>query len=184
MLISFGKLMYSYSSMDTNNNQTNPEEEVVEEETVQEETALAQESASTVADEPVTVTSSMNMIELAAIINRYAGDIDKVKNTLKEKNSMFKDAFENDAEYHEQTLKIKDLTKVRNGAKQRILKQPAMEALTAQINDQKEELKDMQDMLSGYLEQYQKVSGTNIIETDNGQIREIIQVYRLVKRKI
>jgi len=39
-------------------------------------------------------------------------------------------------------------------------------------------------MMSGYLEQYQKVSGTNIIETENGDIREIVPVYRLVKRKI
>jgi len=138
----------------------------------------------TVEEKAVTVTSSMNMIELSAIINRYAADIEKVKGTMREKNSMFKDAFENDAEYHEQSLKIKDLNKIRNGAKQRILKQPAMEALTAQINDMKNELKDMQDMLSGYLEQYQKVSGTNIIETDEGIIREIIPVYRLVKRKV
>lgn len=172
VLISWDFLMYSYSSMDNQKNQTQPEESVSpKEEAVEPEKA-------------VTVTSSMNMIELTAIINRYVGDIDKVKTTLKEKNSMFKDAFENDAEFHEQTIKIKDLSKVRNGAKQRILKQPAMEALTAQINDQKSELKDMQDMLSGYLEQYQKVSGTNIIETENGQIREIVPVYRLVKRQI
>lgn len=152
--------------MDTQKNQTKPESEVLEQ------------------DAAVSVTSSMNMIELTAIINRYAGDIDRVKTSLKEKNSMFKDAFENDAEYHEQSAKIKDLSKVRNGAKQRILKQPAMEALTAQINDMKMELKDMQEMLSGYLEQYQKVSGTNIIETDKGEIREIIPVFRLVKRRI
>lgn len=158
--------------MDTQNNQPKPESEE------------ATQAPETAGEQPVTVTSSMNMIELSAIINRYAADIEKVKGTMREKNSMFKDAFENDAEYHEQSLKIKDLNKIRNGAKQRILKQPAMEALTAQINDMKNELKDMQDMLSGYLEQYQKVSGTNIIETDEGIIREIIPVYRLVKRKV
>jgi hypothetical protein len=158
--------------MDTQNTQPKPESEE------------AVQAPETVEEKAVTVTSSMNMIELSAIINRYAADIEKVKGTMREKNSMFKDAFENDAEYHEQSLKIKDLNKIRNGAKQRILKQPAMEALTAQINDMKNELKDMQDMLSGYLEQYQKVSGTNIIETDEGIIREIIPVYRLVKRKV
>ncbi|OGK62278.1 hypothetical protein A3K21_01595 [Candidatus Roizmanbacteria bacterium RIFOXYC1_FULL_38_14] len=135
-------------------------------------------------NEPVGATSSMSIIDLTAIINRYVLDIDKVKGTMKEKSLMFKDAFENDAEYHEQNIKVKDLSKLKNAAKQRILKQPAMEALTAQINDLKLELKDMQDMLSGYLEQYQKTSGTNIIETENGVIREIIPVFKLVKRKI
>lgn len=129
-------------------------------------------------------TSSMNVIELTAIINRYAADIDKVKGSLKEKNAMFKDAFEGDAKYHEQDVKVKDLNKLKNAEKQRILKTPAMEALTAQVNDLKMEIKDMQDLLSGYLEQYQKVSGTNVIETEEGEIREIVPVFKLVKRKI
>lgn len=133
---------------------------------------------------PVGVTASMNAIELASVINRYAADIDKTKNDLKDKNSMFKDAFENDAEYHELNAKVKDLNKKKNGAKQRILHQPSMEVLTAQINDLKSELKDAQDMLSGYLEQYQKVSGTNIIETEDGKIREIVPVFKLINRRV
>ena len=58
-------------------------------------------------------TSSMNVIELTAIINRYAADIDKIKGSLKEKNAMFKDAFEGDAKYHEQDMKVKDLNKLK-----------------------------------------------------------------------
>jgi len=158
-------IMYSECSMDTSKNQKNNVEDA----------EIVEQSGP---------TSSLSLIELTTIINRYIGDMDKVKNTLKEKNSIFKDTFENDAEYHELNLKVKEINKVKNGAKQRILKTPAMEALTAQINEQKSELKDMQDMMSGYLEQYQKVSGTNIIETENGDIREIVPVYRLVKRKI
>lgn len=157
--------MYSECSMDTSKNQ---KAEV-------EDAEIVEQSGP---------TSSLSLIELTTIINRYISDMDKVKNTLKEKNSMFKDTFENDAEYHELNLKVKEINKVKNGAKQRILKAPAMEALSAQINEQKSELKDMQDMMSGYLEQYQKVSGTNIIETEDGDIREIVPVYKLVKRKI
>ena len=135
-------------------------------------------------EQEVSATSSMSIIDLTAIINRYAADIDKVKGSLKEKNSMFKDSFEGDAKYHEQDMKVKDLNKLKNAEKQRILKTPAVEALTAQMNDLKIEIKDMQDLLSGYLEQYQKVSGTNVIETEDGQIREIVPVFKLVKRKI
>ena len=129
-------------------------------------------------------TSAMSVIELTAIINRYAADIEKIRGSLKEKNVMFKDAFENDARYHELNLKVKDLNKLKNAEKQRILKTPAIEALTAQVNDLKMEIKDMQGLLSGYLEQYQKVSGTNVIETEDGNIREIVPVYKLVKRRV
>ncbi len=131
----------------------------------------------------VGATTSMNIIELTAIINRYAAEIEKYKNQLKEQNSMYRDAFEGDAEYHEQSLKIKELKKIQNSAKERILKLPSMEAVTAKIEEIKSSIKDGQEMLSGYLEQYQKVSGTNIIETEDGKIREIIPVFKLVNRK-
>lgn len=134
-------------------------------------------------EKAVTVTSAMSVIDLTAIINRYVADIDKIKDSLKDKNAMFKDGFAGDAKYHEQDMKVKELNKLKNAEKQRILKTPAMEALTAQINDLKLELKDQQDLLSGYLEQYQKASGTNVIETEDGKIREIIPVYKLVNRK-
>lgn len=160
-------ILYSECSMNNSKNLSNqvisPEEVVVE---------------------ATGATSSMNVIELTAIINRYAADIDKVKGSLKEKSAMFKDAFEGDAKYHEQDMKVKDLNKLKNAEKQRILKTPAMEALTAQVNDLKMEVKDMQDLLSGYLEQYQKVSGTNVIETEEGEIREIVPMFKLVKRKL
>lgn len=139
---------------------------------------------SMITDKPTDVSTSMSVIDLTAIINRYAADIDKVKGSLKEKNAMFKDAFEGDAKYHEQDMKVKDLNKLKNAEKQRILKTPTIEALTSQVSGLKSEIKDMQELLSGYLEQYQKVSGTNIIETEEGDIREIVPVFKLVKRKV
>ncbi len=129
------------------------------------------------------VTGSMSMIELSALINRYVADIEKVKDSLKLQSSMYKDAFENDSEFHEKSEKVKETTRERNAVKQRIVKQPAVEALTAKINELKSEVKDLQESLSGYLEEYQRVSGTNIIEGEDGEIREIVPVYRLVKRK-
>jgi len=130
------------------------------------------------------VTGSMSMVELATLINRYVADIEKLKESMKMQSSMFKDSFENDAEYHTKSEQVKQITRERNAIKQRILKQPAVEALTGKINELKGEIKDAQEGLSGYLEEYQRVSGTNIVEGENGEIREIVPMYKLVKRKI
>ena len=125
---------------------------------------------------------SLSMIELTTIINRYVADIEKAKEDLKMQNGMFKDSFSGDAEFHDIDMKAKELNKQKNAIKQRILKTPALEAVVAKIDELKTELKDAQEMLSGYLEEYQRVAGTNIIEGENGEIKEIIPVYKLVKR--
>ena len=54
--------------------------------------------------------------------------------------------------------------------------------LNPKIEEYKGEMKDAKEMLSGYLEKYQRVAGTNIIEGENGEIKEIVPQYRLVKR--
>ena len=46
------------------------------------------------------VAGSMSMVELSTLINRYVADIEKLKESMKMQSSMFKDSFENDAEYH------------------------------------------------------------------------------------
>lgn len=151
--------------MDTNNTNTQPEEaEVIE------------------TPETSAPRGSLTIVELTTIINRYEADIAKVKEGLKMQNGMFKDAFGGDKEFHEMDMKVKEMNKQKNAIKQRILKTPAMEAVVAKIDELKSEIKDAQETLSGYLEEYQRVSGTNIIEGENGEIKEIIPVYKLVKR--
>lgn len=125
---------------------------------------------------------SLTIIELTSIINRYSVDIDKIKDGLKMQNGMYKDAFSGDAQFHELDQKAKELNRQKNAIKQKVLQTPAMQAVTAKIDELKSELKDAQETLSGYLEEYQRVSGTNIIEGENGEIKEIVPVYRLVKR--
>jgi seryl-tRNA synthetase len=123
-----------------------------------------------------------SIIDLTTLINRYVAEIKQLKENIKGNKQMFDDAFENDKNYHEQEEKIKELTRAKNAVKQTIVKQPAVEASLAKIKTLKEELKDSQEALSRYLEEYQRVANTNIIEDENGDIREIIRIFKLVKR--
>jgi len=132
---------------------------------------------------PETPRSSMTIVELTTIINRYEGDMKKMRDNLKIQSGMLRDAVEGDAAYHELDIQSKDLQKKKNEIKQKVVKTPAMEAVVTKVEEYKSEMKDAREMLSGYLEEYQRVAGTNIIEGENGEIKEIVPQYRLVKRK-
>jgi len=134
------------------------------------------------ADVVPTGAAGMNIVELTTLINRYEGDMKKMRDNLKIQSGMLRDAVEGDAGYHELDVQSKDLQKKKTEIKQKEMKTASMEAVVAKIEEYKGEIKDAKDMLSGYLEEYQRVAGTNIIEGENGEIKEIIPQYRLVKR--
>jgi len=126
--------------------------------------------------------AGMNIVELTVLINRYESDTKKMRDNLKIQSGMLRDAVEGDAAFHELDVQIKDLQKKTAEIKQKVMKTQAMEAVVAKMEEYKNEIKDAKEMLSGYLEEYQRVAGTNIIEGENGEIKEIIPQYRLVKR--
>ena len=129
-------------------------------------------------------TPAMEVANLSSLINRYLVDIEKIKEQLKTQRDMFNSAIENDKAYQEQSQQAKELNKKKNAVKQTLIKQPAVMATVEKQKELKEEMKDLQDALSRYLERYQQVAKTNIIESENGEIREIVPVYKLVKKRV
>ena len=123
------------------------------------------------------------VMDLTSLIKRYLVDIEKLKQELKTQNEMLSDAINNDKNYSEHNQQVKDWLKKRNAVKQTLIKQPAVEAIVAKQKELKFQIKDFQNALSRYLERYYQVAKTNILEDDNGDLREIIPVYKLVKKK-
>lgn len=126
--------------------------------------------------------AEMTVLDLTTLINDYDKTMNELKEQLREQKSMIKDALEGDQEYHEISEKVKELNRQKTVIKQKILKTPAVETVMAKVKDMQTELKDMDDKLSGYLQEYQRVAGTNVIEGTDGELRQIIPVYRLVKK--
>lgn len=126
--------------------------------------------------------TAQTLISLESLIKRYIGDIDKLRDQLKTQKDMHNDTFNNDPEYATATQKVKEVARVKAAAKQKIQKQPSVVALNERINELKEEIKDMHETLSSYLEQYKSMSATNQIVDDNGAAHEIVTVTKLVKK--
>lgn len=143
-----------------------PQEEVVEEAVVVEDTT----------DGNVTV-----LLSLESLIKTHLGNISKLQEDVRRHKEMVDSAFEGNELYRQHLEKAKEATKVKNQTKQEILKQPSMIALTNKLKSMQSELKEKQDELYDLLPEYQRLSGSNQIETDDGTLHEIVMKPVLVK---
>jgi len=130
-----------------------------------------------------TPNATTTLLNLESLINGYLVDLEKAQEKMKTQRDMFNDTFENDAEYNQIMQKVKEVNRLKSVAKQRIMKLPNVVELTNKIREYRDEVKDIQEGLSGYLQQYKELSGSNQLTRDNGEVVEIISVTKFVKRR-
>lgn len=126
--------------------------------------------------------NGLSILSLEEKIHRVLVDMQKNQMEYKEQKSMFDDTFNQDANYRALDDKAKEATRQKNAAKQQIMKQPAVVTLSEKVKTMKEDLKDLQTELSDYLLEYQRVSGSSQFTSENGEVLEIVQVHKLVRK--
>lgn len=133
-----------------------------------------------------TVTDDANgatvMLELESMIKSHITGIDKRKTELKKQKEMLNDIFGNDSEYRELDDKVKAANKDKSARKAELSKAPNAAALVEKVKELTTEMKEMEEALSDYLREYQRLSGSNEIEGDDGEVREIIYFAKLIKK--
>lgn len=122
------------------------------------------------------------LVNLEQMIKTTTKTIDLQKSELRKHNEMVTSALENDATYQEHAKAAKDAAKVKNATKAELLKQPALATTMAKIKELRMELKEQQQALSEYLREYGRMSGSNEIEMDDGDLQQIVYVAKLVRR--
>lgn len=128
-----------------------------------------------------TTSNASTLLNIESLIKSYLAKLETLKASLKEQKGIFDNSFESDTVYHENAEKAKEAAMVKNSTKQQILKEPTLMELSEKIDDLRLEIKDAEETLSDYLIQYQKETGFNQIETDNGETMIIVNKARLVK---
>ena len=136
-------------------------------------------------DNQTTIDNSnpaVDLIALEGLILNYINKIEKHQELLRSKKEMLESNLENDPQYQEASKQAKEAGKKKQEEKARIIRQPEVEKIYADVKDGQAQLKIMRDSLSNHLQNYGKLSGTNQFEDEEGQVREIVYTAKVVKR--
>ncbi|HEX7042606.1 MAG TPA: hypothetical protein VF189_05135 [Patescibacteria group bacterium] len=123
------------------------------------------------------------LLSLEQLIKSHIASIDKLRDESRKYKLMLEDALINDQVYQEHQKAAKEATKQKTSTKQQIMRQPANVQISNKIREMSSELKDKQMALSDYLLEYQRMTGVNEIEGEDGEVREIINTAKVVKKK-
>lgn len=129
-----------------------------------------------------TVGQASVITNLDQLIKNYVQSIDKITEEAKKQKEMLDDIFINDSTYREHDEQAKEAAKVKAATKAQIMKQPQVFELSEKIKSMRSEIKELKAALSDYLKEYQRMTGANEVEVEDGEPREIIFTARLVKR--
>jgi len=126
---------------------------------------------------------AVSLINLESLIKNALLKIQNLKEEIKKEKEMFEDGLNNDTVYNQTQQKLIEATNVKNETRKQMLKQPAIITVSQKLKDLREELKELQESLSNALQQYRLSSGQTQIETDSGEVLEIVFTARLVKKR-
>lgn len=138
---------------------------------------VTQENTNTPSD-----ASADTVIELEQMIKTNVTALDRNKTELKKLKEMLESAFLNDEPYRVAAEKTKEAAKEKGKAKMAVLENQATKQISEKVKDMTQENKELAQAQSEYLREYARLSGTNEIEGEDGEVREIIYVAKLVKK--
>ena len=122
------------------------------------------------------------LVSLERLIITHLAQIEAQEAETRKKKEMLENIFGNNPQYQEVMEQAKAVAKEKAAIRRRLLQAPDARALNVEIKEAVSETKEKRDALSTYLAQYAQAAGTTQFEDDQGQVREIIYVARLVKR--
>lgn len=129
-----------------------------------------------------TMSPAALVIELEQVIKNHISGLTARRDQLKKLKEMVSDAFKNDATYEEAEAHLKEATKIKKDVKSKLMKQPGVSEAAEKVKDLSGEIKELDGALSDYLREYQRLSGSNEIEDDEGNVHEIVYLAKLLKK--
>lgn len=122
------------------------------------------------------------LIRIEEMIKTHISQIDQLQEEITKHRDMVSDIFTNEQVYQEHDKTAKEATRIKNNTKKEVQKRPDVANLTDKLKELKSEQNELKKGLSDYLREFQKLSGLNEIEGEDGEVREIVYTARLVKK--
>ena len=122
------------------------------------------------------------VLTLEGTIKNHISQIDKLRIELSDQKAMLADTFEGDLTYKEHAEAAKVANKVKSATKAEILKRPSVAVIAEKVKSLSSQMKELSAALSDYLGEFNRLSGMTEIEGEDGELREIVYVAKLVKK--
>lgn len=127
-------------------------------------------------------SDAMLLLRIEEMIKTHISQIDQLQEQITERKEILDDIFKNDETFQEHDKVAKEASRIRSNTKQQIMKRPDVADLAEKVKNLKSEKVELEEGLSDYLREYQRLSGLQEIEGEDGQIREIIYIAKLIKK--
>lgn len=121
------------------------------------------------------------LTNLESLIKSNISQIDKLGDEIKKQNEMITSVLENDEIYVKHTEAAKEAARIKGNTKSEILKRPDVSHVVEKLKNLKSEQKELRESLSSYLQEFQRLSGSNEIEGEDGQVRQIVYNAKLIR---
>lgn len=122
------------------------------------------------------------LLNLESLIKGHISSIEKLQLEARQHKEMLDSGMANDPTFKDHSEKAKTATQIKSATRAQIIKQPSMLTLSNKLKNFKAETRELQTELSEYLQEYQRLSGANEIEGEDGELREIINEAKLIKK--
>ncbi|OGH10581.1 MAG: hypothetical protein A2857_06855 [Candidatus Levybacteria bacterium RIFCSPHIGHO2_01_FULL_36_15] len=129
-----------------------------------------------------TQNNGVVLVNLEDSIKSHISSIERLYIEIKKHKETLDSIFLNDPTFADHSEKAKEANKVKAETRQQILRRPTVMTVANQIKNMKSDIKELQTELSDYLQEYQRLSGANVIEGEDGELREIINIAKVVKK--
>lgn len=116
------------------------------------------------------------------MIKTHMAQIDALAEEITKYKDLVDDVLANDETYQEHDKIAKEAARIKSNTKKEIMKRVDVADFANKLKSLKSEQKELKNGLSDYLREYQRLSGSNQIEGEDGEFREIVFVAKLVKR--
>lgn len=122
------------------------------------------------------------LVKIEEMIKTHTAQIESLSEEIRKHKEMLDDIFANDETFKEHDKAAKEATRIKSNTKKEIMKRADAAELDSKLKSFKSEQRELKQGLSDYLREYQRLSGSNEIEGDDGEIREIVFTAKLIKR--
>jgi hypothetical protein len=133
-------------------------------------------------DEDKITSDAALLIKIEEMIKTHLVQIDELSKQAKDEKDIIDDTFKNDETYQHHDKLAKESSRIRGNTKKEIMKRPDVANNVERLKSFKSQKKELEEGLSDYLREYQRISGSNVIEGEDGEVREIVYVAKLVKK--